>query len=474
MGNLSGEHAVADPVPGARPDQPRPPLRGALGGLRRGFAALEVRNYRLYWSGQVVSLVGTWMQQVSLPWLVLQLGGTPIQLGLVAVLQFGPSLVLAPFGGVFVDRIDKRRALIATQVAACLQALVLFVLTATGVVEIPMVMAMALVLGIVNAIDMPLRQALAPDLVPRRLLSNAIALNSMAFNTARVAGPALAGVIIAAGTSVTGSATAGVAVNLGINAVTYAAVIIGLWRMNPHEIRRVEHPEQHPPVLESLREGIAFAVRTPLVLWPLVLLGGIAAFGFNFQILLPLFATGILDLDADGYGALFAAMGVGSLAGSLTLAYMHRRRALPLMLVGGGAFVVLLLAIAAARTIWVAVPLVIGAGYASMLMINTINATVQANVSDALRGRVMALYVTVFAGTAPLGGLFAGAVAETWGTPAAFVAGAVLSAATIALVVVGLRAAQRRGSLGVTTIDSVQERPERRAAAGARPASTAR
>jgi MFS family permease len=466
---------LADPVPGARPDQPRPlPLRAALGGLKRGFAALGIRNYRLYWTGQVVSLIGTWMQQVSLPWLVLALGGTPIQLGFVAVLQFGPSMILAPFGGVLADRIDKRRALIGTQIAACLQAFVLFVLTATGVVQIPMVLGMAFVLGLVNAVDMPLRQALAPDLVPRNLLANAIALNSMAFNAARVVGPALAGVIIAIGTGVSGSATTGVAVNLLINTVTYAGVLTGLLRMNPREIRRAARPEQHPPVLESLREGIAHAVRTPLVLWSLVLLGGIAAFGFNFQILLPLFATQILELGAEGYGALFAAMGLGSLAGSLTLAFMHRRRAIPLMLVGGTVFSLLLVGIAASRTVWLAAPLVMAAGYASMLMINTINATIQANVTDALRGRVMALYVTVFAGTAPLGGLFAGAVAEAWGTPAAFLAGAALSAATLVIVAVGLRGAHRRGTLGVTNIDSSMELRERRVTPEARPVSTAR
>jgi len=464
---------LTDSAPGARPDQPRPlPLRAALGGLKRGFAALSVRNYRLYWWGQVVSLIGTWMQQVSLPWLVLALGGSPIQLGFVAALQFGPSLFLAPFGGVVADRIDKRRALIVSQVAASLQAFVLFVIVASGVVEIPMVMVMAFVLGLVNAIDMPMRQALAADLVPRHLLANAIALNSMAFNSARVVGPALAGVIIALGTGVTGSAIAGVAVNLAVNTLTYTGVLTGLLRMNPREIRRMEQPEQHPPVLESLREGFHYAVRTPLVLWCLVLLGGIAAFGFNFQILLPLFATGILELNADGYGALFAAMGIGSLGGSLTLAIMKRRRAIPLMLGGGLVFSFLLVAIAASRSIWLAVPLVLAAGYFSMLMINTINATVQANVTDALRGRVMSFYVTVFAGSAPLGGLFAGFVAETWGTPAAFVTGAVLSLATVGIVALGLRWAGGRGSLGVTTLDTSSERPERsRRAAEARPSA---
>ena len=466
---------MADLVPAPRSDQPRVlPLLAALGGLRRGFEALGVRNYRLYWSGQVVSLIGTWMQQVSLPWLVLSLGGSPIQLGLVAVLQFGPAMVLAPFGGVFADRIDKRLAMMATQAAAAGQALVLFLLAVTGVVEIWMVMAMALVLGLVNAVDMPLRQSLAPDLVPRRLLANAIALNSMAFNSARVVGPALAGVIIAIGTGATGSAVAGVAINLGINTLTYGAVLISLLRMNPHEIRRHEKPEQHPPVLESLREGVSYAVRTPLVLWCLVLLGGVAAFGFNFQILLPLFSQEVLDLGPEGYGGLYAAMGVGSLAGSLTLAYMGNRRAIPLMLGGGLVFSSLLVGIAATQSLVVAAGLIMGAGYFSMLMINTINATVQANTPDALRGRVMSFYVTVFAGSAPLGGLFAGAVAEAWGTPAAFLAGAVLSFLTLAIVVLGLRAASRRGQLGVTNLDGSTTPSRARGAPEARGVSAAR
>jgi len=465
---------VAEESADPRSDQSRAvPLRSAIGGLRRGFEALGIRNYRLYWLGQVVSLVGTWMQQVSLPWLVLSLGGSPLQLGFVSVLQFGPSLILAPFGGVVADRIDKRHMLIATQIGAAMQAAILFVLAATGAVEIWMVMVMAFWLGLVNALDMPVRQALAADLVPRNLLSNAIALNSMAFNSARIVGPALAGVIIAAGTAASGSATAGVAVNLGINAVSYVAVLVGLLRMNPRQIRRAEQPERHPPVLHSLREGFDYAVRTPLVLWCLVLLGGIAAFGFNFQILLPLFAREVLHLGPEAYGGLYAAMGIGSLAGSLTLAFMRSRRAIPLMLVGGTVFSLLLVAIGITENVIVAAVLVLAAGYASMLMINTINATVQANVTDALRGRVMSFYVTVFAGSAPLGGLFAGAVAETLGTPAAFFAGAALSLLTIAIVAFGLRWARDRGSLGVTTIDSGGsgrgvERPPARSASATR------
>jgi predicted MFS family arabinose efflux permease len=302
-------------------------------------------------------------------------------------------------------------------------------------------------------VDMPVRQSFAADLVPRNLLANAIALNSMAFNSARVIGPALAGVIIAFGTGLTGSEVAGVAINLGINTLTYSGVLIGLLLMDPRQIRRHEQPEVHPPVLESLREGVSYAVRTPLVLWCLVLLGGIAAFGFNFQILLPLFARDVLGLSVEGYGALYAAMGIGTFSGSLTLAYMRSRRIIPLMLGGGLVFAATLIGIAATRNVWVAAALILGAGYFVMLMVNTINAAVQANVPDALRGRVMSLYVTVFAGSAPLGGLFAGSVAQAWGTPAAFLTGGALSLLTLGVVALGLRRARRRGVLGVTTLD---------------------
>ena len=438
----------------ARADQPRPMPPAAHTGLRRGFAALEVRNYRLYWLGQVISLIGTWMQMVSLPWLVLALGGSPFQLGLVATFQFLPAGVLAPFGGVLADRIDKRRALIGTQTAAMFQAATLFALTATGVITIPMVMALALWLGLVNAVDMPVRQSLAADLVPRRTLANAIALNSMAFNSARVVGPGLAGVIIAAGTAALGSVTAGVAVNLAINTLTYSGSLTGLARMDPRDIRRHERPERHPPVLSSLREGVRYAADKPIVAWSLFLLGGVAAFGFNFQILLPLFARDVLALGAEGYGALFATMGIGSLAGSLILAFMHQRRAVLLMLGGAVLFAAFTIGLGLSRTLWIAVPLVLGAGLFSMLMINTINATVQANVSDRLRGRIMSLYVTVFAGSAPLGGLFAGAVAEAWGAPLAFIVGSLLSIVTAAIVAWRLRVAAAQGRLGVTRLES--------------------
>lgn len=393
---------------------------------RSGFAALSVRNYRLYWTGQIVSLVGTWMQSVSQPWLVLLLGGSPIQLGIVLALQFAPSMVLAPLGGVIADRVDKRRLLIATQSVATAQAVALFALTVTDVVQIWHLMLLALALGFVNAVDMPVRQSFAADLVSREQLMGAITLNSASFNLARVLGPAVAGVTLA---------IFGPAFNFAINAASYAGVLSALWRMDPRQIRRSQRPERQPSVRSSLAEGIRYAVRTPSVLWPLVLLGGISLFGFNFQILLPLFARLTLVIQADGYGALFAAMGLGSLIGSLSLAFIGTRRPLLAFILGGGVgFVVFEALLGLSRSLIAVYPLIVLVGLSSMLMINSINVIVQQNVPDELRGRVMALYVTVFAGASPIGGIFIGVVAELWGPPAGFLLGAALSSLFVALI----------------------------------------
>jgi len=394
--------------------------------LGSGFTAVRHRNFRLYWIGQIVSLVGTWMQTVSQPWLVLLLGGSPIQLGAVLALQFAPSLALAPLGGVLADRFDKRRLLLFTQTIAALQAVALFGLTATGLIQIWQIMLLALALGFVNALDMPVRQSFAAELVPRNELMNAITLNSASFNLARVIGPAIAGITLA---------LYGPAFNFAINAVSYLAVLAALLRMDPTAMQPIARPDQPPSIRSSLAEGIRYAIRTPTVLWPLVLLGGMGTFGMNFQTLLPLFAKLTLSLDADGFGALFAAMGLGSLVGSLLLAFVGSRRPVVRMILGGGlSFVAFETLLGLSRTTAAAFPLIAIVGLSSMLMINSINVIVQRSVPDELRGRVMALYVTVFAGSTPIGGLFAGTVAQTWGAPAGFLIGAAVATLFIGLV----------------------------------------
>ena len=417
----------------ARPGPERaasaPAPRGAA--LARGFTAMRHANYRRYWFGQIGSLVGAWMQSVALPWLVLELGGSPLQLGLVMAFMFGPSMVLAPLGGVLADRVDKRRTLIAVNAMAMVQATALFVLAVTGVVEIWHVFLLALVAGFVNAVEMPVRQAFVAELVPREDLVNAIALSSTSFNLSRVVGPAIAGVTIAA---------FGVASNFGINAVSYLSVITGMLLIRTDALHGAPRPANVPSIRASLGEGIRYARATPTVLWPLVLLGGVAALAMNFQTLLPVFVRDELSMDSGGYGALFATMGAGSLVGSLTLAFASTQRPLIRFIVGGGAgFLALAFAFGFVRSPLVAFPVVVGIGFTSMLMVNTINVTIQNSVPDVLRGRVMALYVTVFAGSAPIGGLIAGTLAETWGAAAAFSIGAALAFLVLGVVAWRLR-----------------------------------
>jgi len=398
--------------------------------MGRGFGALRHTNFRLYWSGQVVSLVGTWMQSVSQPWLVLELGGSAFQVGTVIALQFAPALFLAPIGGVLADRFDKRGLLLVTQVLAMLQAATLFGLTFSGVVEIWHIQLLALILGVTSAFDMPVRQSFVAEVVPREDLLQAIALNSASFNLARVVGPAVAGVALE---------VFGFAFNFGVNTLTYTAVLLGLMLIDTSTLHRVPVPLVRPSIRFSLAEGVRYAVGNPNVLWLLVLLGGMSIFAMNFQVLLPLFARFTLGLDAGGFGALFAVMGIGSLGGSLVLAFMgDRRPRLRLILGGGVAFLAAEVVLGLVRVPAIAYPVVALVGLASMLMVNTINASVQRSVPDALRGRVMALYVTVFAGSGPLGGLFAGGVAQLMGPPAGFILGAVLASIFLVLAAWGL------------------------------------
>jgi MFS family permease len=383
-------------------------------------------NFRRFWFGQMGSLIGAWMQSVALPWLVLQLGGSPLQLGLVMAFLFGPSMLIAPLGGVLADRVDKRRTLIVVNAVAMLQATTLFILAFSGVVEIWHVYLLALVAGFVSSIEMPVRQAFVAELVPREDLVNGIALSSTSFNLSRVIGPAVAGLTIAA---------FGVWSNFAINAVSYLSVLVGLFRIEGARLNAAVRPDRFPSVRTSLAEGLRHARSTPTVLWPLVLLGGTAALAMNFQTLLPLFARDALGMDSGGYGALYAMMGFGSLIGSLGLAYAANHRPLVRLIVGGGAaFLALAFALGFVRSPALAFALVAGIGLSSMLMVNTINVTIQNSVPDALRGRVMALYVTVFAGSAPIGGLLAGGLAQAFGAPFAFSLGAALASVVLVLV----------------------------------------
>jgi MFS family permease len=354
----------------------------------------------------------------------------------VVALQFLPTLVITPFAGVLADRVDRRRLLLITQSLAMLQATTLFALTFAGVIQIWQIQLLAFSLGLINAVDMPVRQSFAAVLVPRSDLTNAIALSSASFNLGRVLGPAVAGVTLA---------LYGSAFNFGINAVSYLAVLLGLFLIDPTKIATSSETGVRGAIWASLRQGVAYATATPLVLWSLVLLGGMSVFAMNFQTLLPVYARQTLEVEAGGYGLLFATMGVGSLIGSLTLASMGERRPrLRLILGGGAAFVALEVALGLTTSTGPAYALMAAIGFSSMLMVNTINATVQHAVPDQLRGRVMALYVTVFAGAGPAGSVIAGGLAQWRGAPTALIFGGIIAAGFVVVAAFGYGVFRRR------------------------------
>lgn len=417
--------------------------------FRGGFTALRHRNYRLFQGSQFVSQIGWWMQAVSLPWLVLELGGSAVELGLVAALQFGPAFFVAPFAGVVADRVDKRRLLMLTETGAMAQAAVLFVLAITGTAEVWHVLALTAGMGVVSAVDMPVRQALTAQLVPKEDLLNSIALNSASFNLARVLGPAVAGVVIA----FTGNGA-----NFALHAVSRIASLAGLYRMDAAPVR--QFAAVRGPLFSMLGEGMRYAWRTPGVLWSLVLLAGVFFFAMNFSTLLPLHAHDALGLDGAGYGALFAAMGIGALTAALVLAYLGSRPVVGVALAAGAGFALFEILLGLSQIPLLAYPLMAANGFFGMLLVNGLNGMVQWHVPDELRGRVMALWVTVFAGSVPVGALLSGIVAERWGSATAFVLGGALFAVVLSIVTWQL---SRHGAV-------VLRRPRERLTVGGEPA----
>ena len=356
----------------------------------RTFSSLRIRNYRLFFTGQLVSLTGTWMQIVAQGWLVLKLTGSGVALGLTTALQFLPLLLFGVWGGVIADRFDKRRVLLWTQTAAGTLALVLFAIVALDRVELWMIYTIAFALGCVTTIDNPTRQSFVTEMVGPDAIPNAIALNSAAFNAARLVGPAIAGILIA---------TVGIAPAFLINGLSYVAVLIGLKRMTPADLNRLAPA---PRGRGQIRAGLHHAWSTPELRSTILLVAVIGTFGFNFVVVLPLLAKYTFDGGPGLYGALSSVMAVGSLAGALATAGRGGPRGWLLgTAVGFG--VTALLAAAAPN------PVVLGAllvpvGASMIAFIATANSTVQLHSDPALRGRVMALFVLVFLGSTPLGG----------------------------------------------------------------------
>ena len=373
-------------------------------GLTEGFRALQVRNYRLFWFGQLISLTGSWMQTTAQAWLVLQLTQSPFALGMVTTLQFLPIMLLSLVGGVITDRLPKRRLILITQITALIQAAIFGALVASGAIQLWHVYLLAALQGTVNAIDNPARQAFVPELAGRKYLINAVALNSMLFNGARIVGPALAGLVIA---------KIGIAPTLFLNALSFVAVIAGLLMMRPSEFSAI--PQHSPaPIGQRLVEGLRYVWQTPRVLLIMLVVAAIGTFGYNFSVVLPLLAGFVLHTDAAGFGLISAFLGIGSLLAAVTTAYT-KQITLRRLLLGAGAFSVLLGTVALSTNFVLSLALLVALGFAGITFATTANSLLQLTVPDELRGRVMSLYILLFAGSTPIGGFLIGTLSNVIG-----------------------------------------------------------
>jgi MFS family permease len=369
--------------------------------LRRSFDSLEVPNYRRYFAGQLISLSGTWMQTVAAIWLVLSLTGSGVAVGMTTALQFLPMLLLGAWGGLLADRVPKRRLLIATQALMAIPAVGLFAVTATGVVTPWMVYLGVLAMGTVNAVDNPTRQSFVFEMVGPDRVVNAVSLNSVIVQVARLAGPALAGLLIAG---------FGVVACFGLNALTFLAMIVALWGMDPGRLHTEPVSGREPG---AIRAALRYVRRTPELAVPLALMALVGTLGFNFQVVLPLLAKFSFGGGATTYAAMVSAMAAGSIVGALVNG-AHGRTG-PRLIAGGAlAFGILGLLSASMPTMALEIPVLALLGAAAVTFAATINSTLQLAVSPEMRGRVMALYSVVFLGSTPIGGPLVGWLSEAY------------------------------------------------------------
>ena len=394
--------------------------------LPYGLRSLGHRDYRIFFTTQLFSLTGTWMQTLAQSWLVLSLTNSPAALGLVGVFQFGPTLLLGLPAGVFVDRVPKRYLLICTQICFAIITALLAIQLERGQLQLWQIYAAALGLGIFSAFDMPARQAFVVDLVGRDDLMNGIALNSALFNTSRIVGPALAGLLLS---------HYGPGICFVLNSLSYIPVIIGLLLMRAMGLPR--NVSEGSPV-ERLREGLAYALQTRAVLLPIILAGLMALFGMNFNVWAPLLARDAFDIGAGGFGLLMSSLGVGSLTGALLLAFTGRRPSPRMLVTTALIFGLLEIALAIAARFGapplLAMALMVGVGFTMTSTMTQANTTVQTNTPDAMRGRVMSIYLTVFAGGTPIGDALAGAFSQNWGVAVAIAIGGAVVAAVALLI----------------------------------------
>ena len=395
-----------------------------------GLRALNHRDYRLFFSGQLISLIGTWMQRVAQSWLVLELTNSAFKLGLVSALQSAPMLCLAFVAGAIADRLPKRRVLIGTQTALMGQAFVLAVLVWSGYAQYWHVALLATCYGLANTLDMPTRQSFVVEMASKEDLPSAIALNSAMVSGARMVGPAVAGLLVD---------RYGVASAFALNGLSFVAVIVALAAMQADGL---PGPAQGTTVREDILAGLRYAARTPLVALTLGLLSIVGLFVINHNVLVPLLARHVLHEGAHGFGLLMAAVGTGAIAGALAVAAWGKSRPpLALLLGTAGAAAGLTILLAEVRNFWAAMLVLTLVGFSQIVFLASCNTTLQLVVPDRMRGRIMSLYAFVWVGVTPLGSLFVGTIADWFGVAAAYAIGGEVALACI----VGLGLLWRRG-----------------------------
>jgi len=380
---------------------------------RDTFASLRNRNYRLYFTGQIISVSGTWMQGLAQAWLILELtGNNGTALGIVTALQFLPMLLFGVWGGVIADRYDKRRLLFGTQIAAGALALTLGIIVSAGAAAVWNVYLLSFLLGFVNMIDNPARQTFVLEMVGRDQLQNAVSLNSVVMNSARVVGPAIGGLLIE---------FFGVGPCFYINAASYIAVLVALRMMDTTQLHRLPTVER---AKGQLRAGLRYAWSERMVRTPLLMMAVIGTLAFNFQVVIPLMATKVYDTAAGGFGVLLAVMGAGAVLGGLSMATrkgVSYRRLLTLSTIMG----VMILFAAAAPTLGTEAVALFAMGASSFAFIAVANTTIQLTAAPEMRGRVMALYAIAFLGSTPIGGPIVGWISQQWGPRMGFAIGGI-------------------------------------------------
>ena len=380
------------------------------------------RNYRIFFTGQLVSLAGTWMQNVALAWLVIELSGSPLAIGALAFWRFVPFTIFGLVAGVVADRIESRKLVMATQAAAMAISIALAVVTLTDTATLPLVYVLAALGGIALAFDAPGRQSLTFQMVGPRELPNAVALNSGLFNGSRVIGPAIAGLVIAA---------VGTGICFVLNAVSFLAVLSALAIVRAEELYPVAK-DRSATIVGGLRRAASFAWNDSQLRLILSVVMVVSTVGFNFHVLVPLLAADTLHVGPEGFGLLSATFGLGALVGALATASL-RQASWRMFSIGTASFGVLVLLLAPVQNAYLAGFVLFGIGISFTLFTANANSLVQLTAPDHLRGRLIGLYLFAFLGLAPIGGLFAGWLADVGGTSLAFAVAGLTALATIGI-----------------------------------------